>query len=326
MSNSHLPNNHMDVTPAWKPYKFPRIPLPDAIKTSPVRDSDGKRYSGSVPPDWCGHGGRRLAAHGGYCATVLMMTARQYHRDQNKGLGNMEPLNMSVEYLEPLPQGRFEIALETLSIGNRTSTVEARLKSLEAHGDKVCTIAIVRLGILKDEGHVTNKQPSVWPLPDRTKDCTRWSDANYYFMNPPSSTIRTYTPSGKNAPLWSEKFGGQNTRYQWVKLDNDNKFGLEHLPVLADLVPPIFLNYAENGMEAASSWGMPTTALNIMFRSEVTPQDWLLTRTTMKRLHGGRFDMNIEILNEDGKLLASCAQICSVIPLGKPTSHNAAKL
>jgi hypothetical protein len=148
----------------------------------------------------------------------------------------MEPLNMSVEYLEPLSQGRFEIALETLSIGKRSSTVEARLKSLGAHEDKVCTIAIVRLGMLKDEGHVTNIQPSVWPLPDRTKDCTRWSDASYYYMNPPASTVRMWTPSGENAPLWNENFGGQNTRYQWVKLDNENKFGLEHLPVLADLV------------------------------------------------------------------------------------------
>ncbi|KAL9570103.1 hypothetical protein ACKAV7_005611 [Fusarium commune] len=300
MSDSHLPNCHPDVTPTWRPYKFPRIPLPDAIKTSPVADSDGQRYSGSVPPDWCGNGGRRLAAHGGYCATVLMMTARQYHHDQHGSLGNMEPLNMSVEYLEPLPQGKFEIALETLSI--------------------------VRLGILKDDGHVTNMQPSVWPLPDRTKDCTRWSDASYYYMNPPASTVRMYTPNGDNAPLWSERFGGQNTRYQWVKLDNDEKIRFEHLPVLADLVPPIFLNYVENGMKAASSWGIPTTALNIMFRSEVTPQDWLLTRTTMTRLHGGRFDMNIEILDENGQLLASCMQMCSVIPLAKSTSQTAGKL
>ncbi|KAF5229588.1 hypothetical protein FANTH_14134 [Fusarium anthophilum] len=279
MSNSHLPNSHANVTPTWRPYKFPRIPLGDAIKTSPVANSNGQRYSGSVPPDWCGNGGRRLAAHGGYCATVLMMAAQQYYQNQNGGQGNMKPLNMSVEYLEPLPQGQFEVALETLSIGKRTSTVEARLRSLEAHGDKVCTIAIVRLGMWKDEGHVTNIQPSAWLLPDRTRDCTRWSDANYYYMNPPASTV-----------------------------------------------PPIFLNYAENGMEAASSWGIPTTALNIMFRSEVTPQDWLLTRTTMKRLYGGRFDMNIEILNEDGKLIASCVQICSVIPLGKPSPQITEKL
>jgi acyl-CoA thioesterase FadM len=79
-------------------------------------------------------------------------------------------------------------------------------------------------------------------------------------------------------------------------------------------------------MEAASSWGLPTTALNIMFRCEITPQDWLLTRTTMKRIHGGRFDMNIEILNEHGQLLASCVQLCSVIPIGKSTSKSAGKL
>ncbi|KAF4334381.1 thioesterase-like superfamily domain protein [Fusarium beomiforme] len=326
MANAHLPNSHPDVTPSWRHFKFPRVPLTDAIKTSPVADSDGQRYSGSVPPDWCGHGSRRLAAHGGYCATVLMMTARQYYRDKHGSPRDLEPLNISVEFLEPLPQGRFEVALETLNRGKRTSIIEARLKSSEVHEHKVCTVAVVRLGVLRDEGHVNNLQPSVWPLPDRTVDCVRWTDADYYYMNPPASTTRTYTPNDGNPPLWSERFGGQNTRYQWVKSDDDREFGLEYLPVLADLVPPIFLNYAENGMEAASSWGLPTTTLNIMFRSEFTPVEWLLTRTTMNRLHGGRFDMNIEILNEHGQLLASCVQFCSAIPIRKSSSSTAGKL
>ncbi|XEV01247.1 hypothetical protein FSHL1_006534 [Fusarium sambucinum] len=322
MSTSHLPNSHPDVTPTWRNLGFPRTPLSDAIRTSLIPNSDGKRYSGSVPPDWCGNGGRRLAAHGGYCATVLMTTARQYHGSQE----HMEPLNMSVEFLEPLPQGRFEVTLETLSRGKRTSTIEARLKSLELHEQKVCTVAVVRLGMLRDEGHVGNIQPAVWPLPDRVKDCVRWSDASYYYMNPPASTIRVWTPTGGTSPLWSERFGGQNTRYQWVKSDDGMEFGLEHLPVLADLVPPIFLNYTETGMKSATSWGIPTTALNIMFRSELSPQEWLLTRTTMNRVHGGRFDMNIEILNEEGEIVASCVQLCSTMPIGKPNSRAGGKI
>lgn len=75
-------------------------------------------------------GSRRSAAHGEYCATLLMIIAQLYHHDKYGNLGDMEPLNTSVELLELLPQGRFETALKTLSRGKGTSMIEFRPQSL----------------------------------------------------------------------------------------------------------------------------------------------------------------------------------------------------
>jgi hypothetical protein len=44
-----------------------------------------------------------------------------------------------------------------------------------------------------------------------------------------------YAPKGKNFPFWSQKYG-RNQRWQWVRLDRDEKFCLLDLPVLSDLV------------------------------------------------------------------------------------------
>jgi hypothetical protein len=73
------------------------------------------------------------------------------------------------------------------------------------------------------------------PLPDRVNDCARWGDAALYYFNPPTSYIRMYAAKGQGFPLWSEKYG-RNQRWQWAKLDRDEKFGLLDLPVLSDLV------------------------------------------------------------------------------------------
>ncbi|KAF4463150.1 thioesterase-like superfamily domain-containing [Fusarium albosuccineum] len=317
MADAHLPNSHPDVTPDWQPYDFPRTSLLEGIKVQLIEGSEGQRYAGSVPQVWGAVAGRRLAAHGGFCATTLMTTARQYIRDKYEHLAQVEPLNMFVEYLAPLPVGPYQVALETLHLGKRGSTIQARLISNEEEKDHTCTVGIIRFGILKDEGHTENIHPPVGPLPDRVNECMRWTDALYFFFNPPTGSVRTYVPNDKGTPFWSEKYGGQNSRYQWDKLDNGEKFQLEHITMLADLVPAIPANYAEEGLMVGARFRIPTTAIHIMFHSEVKDEEWLLTKSTMNRLHAGRFDMNIQIINDAGEIVASCVHLCSVIPQGK---------
>lgn len=167
-----------------------------------------------------------------------MTTARQYNRVKHQKLAHTEPLNLFVEYLHPLPAGPFEIALEILQAGNRGSTIQAKLTSVKGEEEQICSVAIVRFGMLRDEGYVHNIQPPIDPVPDRVKDCTRWTDAITYRLNPPTSAIRAYTPRDSGTPFWSEKFGGRNVRYQWTKLDDEDTLRLEHIPVLTDLVRP----------------------------------------------------------------------------------------
>ncbi|KAI8650735.1 hypothetical protein NCS57_01408100 [Fusarium keratoplasticum] len=322
MSDAHLPNSHPDVTPGWEDYEFPRTGLPEAIKTKPVEGSNGDRYSGSVPLVWCANAGRTLSAHGGYCATVLMTTARQYNWEKHQKLAHTEPLNLFVEFLHPLPAGPFEVALETLQAGNRGSTIQAKLLTGKGQKQQTCSIAIIRFGVLQDEGYVHNVQPPIRPVPDREKECVRWTNALTYQFNPPTAAVRVYTPRDSGTPLWSEKYGGRNVRYQWTKMDDEDTFRLEHIPILADLIPVMPLNYAEDGILMAARYRIPTTCLQITFHAPLNNDEWLVTRTTMERLYAGRFDMKIQMYDEQENLVASCVNLCAMIPQSKEKARG----
>ncbi|VUC29521.1 unnamed protein product [Clonostachys rosea] len=234
MANRNLPNCDASLTPAWKPYPFPRTKLLDAIKTNRL-EGYADRYAGFAPEYWCASGGRTHAAHGGFCATVLMTTARQYYQDVLDRSGTGLPTGLHVEFIEPMPKGVFHIVLRTRQKGNHQTVVQAELVPEDPHSNTVYSTAFVRLGS-SESNHIANRQPKLARLPDRDKDCCRWTDAAYYIANPPTSSIRVFCPNDRGNPFWSEKFGGQNCRYQWTKPDQEPNFTFEYLPVLADLV------------------------------------------------------------------------------------------
>jgi hypothetical protein len=73
------------------------------------------------------------------------------------------------------------------------------------------------------------------PTPDREHDCARWTNAFFYHIQPPTSTIRYYNPKDGDNLMWSPSLG-RNARDQWGKLDSGDYFRLEHLGLMADLV------------------------------------------------------------------------------------------
>lgn len=181
-------------------------------------------------------GGRKLAAHGGFCVAVLMITAQRHYREVEMGPNSAIPISIHTEFLEPMPPGEFHVRTELLQRGKRHNLIRAELVPSDPKQTRVYSTALVRLGTLDFEDDPKDRQPLLSPIPDRIKDCDRWTDSVYYTVNPPSSSIRVFCPNDKGNPLWSDIFGGQNCRYQWTKLDDESFFSTEYLPILADLV------------------------------------------------------------------------------------------
>jgi hypothetical protein len=147
----------------------------------------------------------------------------------------LHPLSISLEYLSPLPIGPFEITLHDYGIEGAITTLRAEITTPKADSPEICSIAIVRLRRNGTGQGGKTIIPQLPTPPDRLRDCARWSNATLYYFTPPTSYIRMYAPKGKNFPFWSQKYG-RNQRWQWVRLDRDEKFCLLDLPVLSDLV------------------------------------------------------------------------------------------
>lgn len=51
-----------------------------------------------------------------------------------------------------------------------------------------------------------------------------------------------------------------------------------------------------------------------------------MTRTVMNRLHNGRFDLNVQILDDDGVIVATSAQAIAFTPRSRPSKKVKAEL
>ncbi len=167
-----------------------------------------------------------------------MAAARQYSRSQFPEMIEHDPLSIYVEFLQTVPQGPFHVALKVLQRGVSQSTIQAEIIPADPRQTLIYSHATVRMGSLKErrppiDGVIQQVKVSV---PDRIKDCGRWVDAVFYYVNPPSAAVRCYTPNDGPNSLWSPAFGGRNFRYMWDKLDDGGTFELEHLALITDLV------------------------------------------------------------------------------------------
>jgi hypothetical protein len=69
--------------------------------------------------------------------------------------------------------------------------------------------------------------------------------------------------------------------------------------------------------------------MSFEFRSDpAARKEWILNRTVMHKLHNGRFDMDVQMIDDDGDLVATVRHSCSMFPhkRGKKAMQKASML
>jgi hypothetical protein len=165
---------------------------------------------------------------------VIISTSTKYAATKHPSIDQPDVAHMHIQYFSPLLHGTFSVEIDDLKLGNKHSVIKVEQKSSTSPTARPCIIAIVTLGNLSTKGHSIT--PPAVQLPDRERDCIRWTEATFFNLAPTSSKMRSYVPKGGPNPLWSPAVG-QNKRDMWVKPDDDtDAFGFPHLGFLADMV------------------------------------------------------------------------------------------
>lgn len=60
-------------------------------------------------------------------------------------------------------------------------------------------------------------------------------------------------------------------------------------------------------------WAFPTVCLSVDIREDPRGEEWLLQRTVMNDCHNGKYQLDVQIINERGKLVATSQHACLII-------------
>lgn len=84
------------------------------------------------------------------------------------------------------------------------------------------------------------------------------------------------------------------------------------------------MNYQENALKAVLNYEYPTVSMDFDFRADPAGRkEWILNRTKMHKLQNGRFDMHVQMIDDDGDLVATVRHSCLVFEHKRGTKSKA---
>jgi hypothetical protein len=69
-------------------------------------------------------------------------------------------------------------------------------------------------------------------------------------------------------------------------------------------------------------WAFPTQCLSLDIKRNPGGEEWLLQRTVMNEYANGRFELDVKIIDERGRLVATSKHACLALPRIGVTSKS----
>ncbi|KAL4929236.1 thioesterase family protein [Aspergillus undulatus] len=163
-------------------------------------------------------------------------------------------------------------------------------------------VAIATFARLDREEGLTQAStpPTLYSPPNRETECVIIDDPLVDAI-PVTRKLHWVAPRSKDG-LWGHRLGGHE-REVWLSFRDGEKISdLLHLALLADmpLQPP-----ATHAAGFYARHAVSTLCQSVEFKKRPGPNtEWVLVRSNSLRIVDGRYDVSVQIMDEDGDILA----------------------
>ncbi|RDW70752.1 thioesterase family protein [Aspergillus mulundensis] len=289
----------------WKPS------LLEATSTLSFENGSSDRFIAKISRDWC----TQHSVLGGYLTALMLAAARKYASIETEAVLNYpDPVHVFAQFLLKVPPGQVSVSCKILRATSRLCVVRVELElpgqSNSGHGQpqpSTACIAIATFADLEKENGLTqgatapeSSSAHPAPLPSREKECITIDDP-VVDATPVTRKLHWVAPRSVDG-RWGHRLGGHQ-REVWLSFRDGSAISdLLHLALLTDmpLQPP-----ATHTAGFYTRHALSTLCLSVEFKKRPDPSTkWVLVRSNSLRVADGRYDANVQILNEDGDILA----------------------
>ncbi|KAE8145220.1 thioesterase-like superfamily-domain-containing protein [Aspergillus avenaceus] len=323
----------------------------EAIKVAPL---DSHRYSANLRDEWC----IGTVPHGGYTTSVIYRLALTHFAHTHPTLYNAPatPISIQLSFLRRTAAGPITFTVQDMKLGARTSTIHITLcqaSEKSTNGDLEVKVAgyitvsppTAEVGISSTTGWTLHPpMPTGSGLHGRVDLPTLHQtgrDGDWVHLEPPHTNFR-------RATLQLELYGPQSTSGrpqvtdQWARFrpggDGGARWSNEAVAFLADMFPMALTGLdqmaskasgqSRDSSEASAKFWYPTVTLNIDFKKRLPARgvEWLYSRIHTKVVRDGRTDLNVEILDEAGEVVALSTQVGLVLSASRNLGQRRTKM
>ncbi|KAL4907445.1 hypothetical protein BDW74DRAFT_176210 [Aspergillus multicolor] len=301
--------------------------LLEATSTLSLENGSSDRFVGKISRDWC----TQHSVLGGYLTALMLAAARKYTSiESGDRLKYPDPVHVFTQFLRKVPPGQVSVSCKTLRATSRLCVVKVELElpeeSKPGHSQPQLSpacIAIATFANMEKESGLTQGRADSYssgallaPLPSREKECVTIDDP-VVDATPVTRKLHWVAPRSADG-LWGHRLGGHQ-REVWLSFRDGTAISdLLHLALLADMYGQSLANAHQSRRSmkplqppATHTAGfytrhaLSTLCLAVEFKKRPDPSTkWVLVRSNSHKVADGRYDANVQILSDDGEILA----------------------
>ncbi|KAL4890508.1 thioesterase-like superfamily-domain-containing protein [Aspergillus ambiguus] len=272
--------------------------LSAAVSAITPLDGAHSRFRVNVAREWT----TQHSVLGGFLDAVMLAAAQQFAAAKFPDGRFPDPVHVFVQFLKMVPPGEVCITCDLLRASSRQCVVKVDLTA--GPSTSPTTVGIVTLADMSKEAGLSQpSQPTACTPPappNRETECMTVDDP-VVDATPVTAKLNWVAPRPADG-FWGHRLGGHH-REVWVSFRDGARIDdVYHLALLSDmpLQPPathqagFYLRYA-----------LSTLCLSVEFKKRPDPStQWVMIRSNSLQVRDGRYDVNVQILDEAGDILA----------------------
>ncbi|PVH95025.1 hypothetical protein DM02DRAFT_618173 [Periconia macrospinosa] len=270
-----------------------------------VQKLGSKTYSCTFYDEWC----IGSVPNGGYVTGCILEVVSKHFSTSLARQNQPHTIALHVEFLRRTQAGPATFKIEEVKLGRQTSIVHVHVSQ---DGREEIIAYATNSNMDTEDGVSFDTQYELYPrrpTVDFSK-LERNTDENWKWnSNMPFPTFRKATAKVKfHLPVSGQVL--PSIADQWVCFADGTNFTDSSIGFVADMFPQI-LEWHRNQKK---SW-YPTLLLNLDVKKTLPPEGvkWLGNRVQIKKLHKGRMDLEVHILDAEGDIVALSHHVALVV-------------
>ncbi|KAI1614144.1 alpha,alpha-trehalose-phosphate synthase [Exophiala viscosa] len=310
----------------------------------PIKQISSHQYTLDLADEYC----IGTVPNGGYVTSSFLVVARTHMSLTHRVRSEPHPVNLHLEFLRRTSVGQALFTVKDIKLGSRISNLHIVLSQRQSHNDKFQDEAegyITMSNIATESGLSldTNYQLYPPPLPVDLRQLSEGHDKNYAIRaNDPFPQFRRAAQNIQMFLIRREQRPENHPKSindQWVRFTPNRvpngRWTNDALGFLVDMFPQIVESYVNPFVEEAArgehsqaelkqflessepraKFWYPTLVLNLDVKKLLPEEgvEWLFVRVKAKAIRNGRFDLDVEVLDEQGELVATSSHASLIV-------------
>jgi len=230
---------------------------------------------------------------------------------------------LHLEFLRRTQEGPAIFKVDDVKLGRQTSVVHVRMSQ---DGREEILAYVINSNIAAESGYSMDTEYKLNPprppvdfaklKENKDENWVQWSDMPLIKFRKAAAKVKWHLPR-KGQPH-------KSITDEWLCFSDGTRFNQSSLGFVADMFPSIVETYKPKG--SGANW-YPTLLLNMDIKKALPAEgvEWLSARVQMKQVKNGRMDIDLQIHDMEGDLIAVSHHVALILDASRNTAARTTK-